>query len=569
MRDLQVELGADLSKSFQEQVDGITPQIFRRCMEPGSSALEFVEKYNASRDYRTAALDSLPSGFHRSLLMKSVDEFSGKLGYILSDLTLSDLQKKVKTKDWNRVSGKHDPDASLIVDHKPHVDKFPVHADYGKMLNADLIHPNHKLEENGISAKMVHEVQDDAYPHDQNLYMSKPYHKKIESATKSWVKNPILGWATMATKAMFNAGKIGHLAEDVTAHEHEGIPLTVHKFAHDHQMVAKKNSPFVDPSDVHKIAVMDYLSNNLDRHHGNLMIGNYTDPRGTNPLLAIDHERNFQYSKRLWDNKWKQQQHKGMSTEPIMRKETPMSYLKGSSLNDALRPNKNAWHSHEDLVDWWKQNGQAIRDEMDNQVQSINDESVRKHVRDNFHDRWHKMNDWASNVSADPNDDAMWQESSLHDRFDQGRILPQEQPRVSAKQLKSLPKNKKDALFAISDIVNKKARLTMNQRQLLHSAIKKVMTDMTPEEAGDIFRSVVENPHMSTKVIRENPDVDVKNQMLRHFSENNWSGGEPTYKYDHMHSIANAIDKLPDDKKEILSHWADHYRRLLEERKAA
>ena len=104
------------------------------------------------------------------------------------------------------------------------------------MLKSGLEFEGHKLDENGISAKMVHEIEDDASPHDPNIYMAKPYHKKIESGTKSWVKHPILGWATMATKALFNAGKIGHLCEDVSAHEHEGVPLTVHKFAHGHVM---------------------------------------------------------------------------------------------------------------------------------------------------------------------------------------------------------------------------------------------------------------------------------------------------------------------------------------------
>ena len=251
MRDLESELGFVLAKNFKEQVDGITPAIFKRCITPGSSAVQFVEGYRKSQDFRTKILDSMPSGFHRHLLSKCVDEFSAKLGYILFDLTLSDLQKKVKEKDWNRVAGKNDADAHLTVDHKPHLEKFPVHPEYSKMLNSDKSYKGHKLEENGISAKMVHEINgyhDESgdwvsTPQTEGLFMSKPYHKKIESATKSWVKNPILGWATMATKGLFNAGGIGDLAEDVTAHEHEGVPLTVHKFAHDHQMISKKHSP--------------------------------------------------------------------------------------------------------------------------------------------------------------------------------------------------------------------------------------------------------------------------------------------------------------------------------------
>ena len=47
--------------------------------------------------------------------------------------------------------------------------------------------------------------------------------------------------------------------------------------------------------------------NNLDRHHGNIMVNTFPEPTGYHSPLAIDHERNMQYSKILRDGpraKW-------------------------------------------------------------------------------------------------------------------------------------------------------------------------------------------------------------------------------------------------------------------------
>lgn len=526
----------------------------RKSLEP----LEFIEKYNNDTIYRKSLLDSQPSEFHKQLLKQAVTELSRKSSFILQNLTLHDLEKAVKPKDWNRITKKSNPEAELTVDSKPHMTQFPVHSDYAKILNDPKEHTPHKLDENGISAKMVHAPGD-------STFMAKPYHKNIESATKSWVKHPILGWATMATKALFNAGNIGHLAEDVSAHEHEGVPLTVHKIAKDHYSQSQlrggnaMNGFDFHPNDIHQIGVMDYLTNNLDRHAGNLMIGDYKDERGYNPLLAIDHERNFQYARHL-DHKYA---YRARDNDIY---ESPLSYIQRSALSF---PNKHAskrWQSHHETVDWWKQHGQKIKDEMENQVSSITDKDIREHVRNNFNQRWHKMNDWTNNLAKDPDQDAMYQPETLGHGFDV-RNQQIEKPKITANQLKSLPKNKKDALLALGDIINKKGKVTPKQRSILSSAMQNIISTMSPQEAAESFTSIVHNPYMNTKAIKNDPELDLKQQMLNHFSsDHGWENNAPKFKYDHMSAMADAIDALPENKKETLKGWSNHYRDKLNER---
>lgn len=572
VRHLEAELGPEKATAFVDLVKSNASFIVSGAAKD-MHVLEFVDRYISDKKFSQFAKSELSSNFHRSFLDQSVADLARSMSKLLFVISMSDLTKAVKAKDWSKVSGKEDQDAKLMVEHGLHMKQFPVHQEYSKMLSSSEKLPGHKSNDiEGISAKMLHSVP--RPPAESTVYMAKPYHKKLESKTKSWVKNPITGWATMATKALFNAGKIGHLAEDVSAHEHEGVPLTVHKFAADHQPIGKtmhygargfSMKGQVDPLQVHQIGVMDYLTNNVDRHHGNLMVNKHTDERGINNLLAIDHERSFQYFKPIWKNNPNERENE------FLKKESPWSYIKGSALNLGQR-SPNGWYSHEDLVNWWHDNGQDIKDELENQLGSIKDESVRKHVRDNFNERWRKMNDWTTKMKSDQDSTHMYAPSALGEVFEGSRMIKPESYRISSRQLAALPKNKKDALFAIADIVNKKPKLTYKQRQMLSSAVEGVINNMNPEEVADVFKSLVSNPYMATKALRAEPDIDPRNRMLRHFWEMRGydKDHKPIYKYPHMEEMIKAIDSLPDDKKQVLGSWADSYRSRLEDaRKAA
>jgi hypothetical protein len=580
---LSSELGQEAADAFAALVKSKSPSIMKR-MSKGMDVLRFVESYLTDPKFAQEINHQVGSNFEKCMLRKSCERLASETTGYLNGLSLSDLSKAVKAKDWNRVAKKQHPDAHLTVDHAAHLKQFPVHADYGKLLaSPEKVAAHDDDSIGGISAKMVRPVHKP--PVYTDIYMAKPYHKKLEYHTKSWVKAPITGWATMATKVLFNAGKIGHLAEDVSAHEHEGVPLTVHKFAKDHKpigslMVWQPRGGYriertVNPSDVHKIGVMDYLANNLDRHQGNLMVGSHSDARGYDPVLAIDHERNFQYHKPIKDSAMNRRQRMmfgGAADQSPLDKETPWAYIKGSVLNHAQNSAGGGWHSHQDLVDWWNGNGGNIRDEMENQLSSVKDETLRKHIRSNFMDRWHKMDQWAKSMAADPDSDHMYNQESLGNTFESARIKKPETPRISAKSIRSLPKDKRDAMFAIADMVNRKPNLTYNQTHMLRSALENILDSMTPEEAASAFKSLAGNPYMETEAVRSNPDVDPKNRMLRHFWEMKGydKDNNPVYKVPHMEAIANAIDEMPEDKKEMLKSWAESYRsRIAGQRGAA
>lgn len=578
VEELSKEMGAEKVAAFEDLLKSKANFII--CETAKDMKLsEFTEKYLTDRKFSQDVNSSMKSNFHRTLLAKSMGEFVRSVGAAMENISFADLEKAVLKRAWNKITSKHDPEANLAVDHSNHLKQFPVHKEYSKMLSSPEFHEHmgRGVMPEGISAKMIHQIPKP--PSEVDTFMSKPYHKKIESKTKSWVKHPITGWATMATKALFNAGNIGHLAEDVSTHEHQGTPITVHKFADNHKPIDKMmkygrggwvlEGQEIDPLHVHQIGVMDYLTNNLDRHNGNLMIGTYPNERGYNPLLAIDHERSFQYTKPIAAHN-RQQIWEGVDEEHKrnLQKETPWSYIKSSSLNTAQR-SANSWGSHEDLVEWWKRHGQPIKDELESQLGSIKDEGMRKHIRDNFNDRWNKMNNWARMLTENSESAHMYHPASLGEAFEQGHIIKPETKRITAGALKALPKNKRDALFTIADMVNKKPNLTYKQRQMLSGTVDSLIDQMDPKETAEVFKSLHSNPHMSTKALKNEPSIDPRNRLLRKAWEMQGldQNHRPIYRYDHMKALADAIETIPEDKRDMLSSWLDSLRQRLAEQK--
>jgi hypothetical protein len=405
----------------------------------------------------------------------------------------------------------------------------------------------------GISAKMVHAIPRSGVPGDEEKFMAKPYHKKIETRTKGWVKKPIMGWATMATKALFNAGKIGHLAEDVAVHEHEGTPLTVHKFAEGHVDMTSPSANHllrnVNPIHAQQIGVMDFLTNNVDRHHGNLMIGhdNSGDANYENKLLAIDHERNFQYAKSLQESK--------PYRDIESKYDSPLAHIRESSLGGAA---KN-FDGYQELQDWWHENSGNIQQEFSNQLKHIKDPSLREHLSTNFHNRWNAMNDWATNID-DP-----WDKESLHRDFRKVRNTKQYEPRLTGKSIRShLSKRPEEAMHTLVDIINKKDKVTDNQWQSLKSTMQEIVGKMSPHEMSKFYLDAMQNPNYNTKNVRQHNELNPKQVILNHLSEpKDWQNGRPVYKQDHLRAMVDAIDSIPHEDKQQLYHWRNHFANLL------
>lgn len=453
---------------------------------------------------------------HRNKLIKSESQFINDYIYnklaknwvtvINSDYSLADLIKMATDpKDWSRITKKHDQIANDdIVDHTYHTDNIKAPEEYTAALEAPEKIKANKNINNGISAKMIHKIGD-------NHYMAKPYHKKIESGTRSWVKHPITGWATMATKKLYDAANIGHLCEDVTTHTHQNTPLTVHKFAKDSTIVGEKyneinnNHYSFNPYDLHKIAVMDFLTNNIDRHSGNLVIPTTVDQYnedGYNPVMAIDHERSFQYHKPIV----KKNSSSSLSESSNRSDENPYHYLDRNPALSLLSRNTVGSDHLEEMGHWWKENSQNVKDTFNKELLGIKDESVRSHIRNNFHARAEYMDKLAQNY-----EDGEQQPIT--------RVL-KEAPGVRMQQyhnphalrasslVKKLPHDTKEAFMAVNQWIRNKPKANYNARNTVEHALRQKLSKLNNVDLIDTFLHSVQNPHYS-KTNKSQAELDL------------------------------------------------------------
>jgi hypothetical protein len=267
----------------------------------------------------------------------------------------------------------------------------------------------------GITRKVVYGVwadpQSDMFLPDTRQvttrrYMVKPYHERVEKRVRKWQKFPIQGWAEMTNQALFHAGGIGHLHQKVHVAEHNMGPgheqepaLVVHmepgmKPIYDATVTAQMpggvgeyDEP-IEPTekakaDVRKIALMDFLANNLDRHGGNLMIS-----RDGNHVLGVDHSRNFQYVN-THQHKWDGQK-AALQVPELEEKFHPYFGEQTSSISRVdryqhpIKSNEDRLRKYEPVFKWWGQVSDKVKAAFHEQLKHIKDEKTRKHLARNF-----------------------------------------------------------------------------------------------------------------------------------------------------------------------------------------
>lgn len=222
------------------------------------------------------------------------------------------------------------------------------------------------------------------------------------------------GWAEMTNQALYHAAGIGHLHQQVhvvnlpdrgqdqpmlairMSPEHE--ELQTFQWPKDEMRAPENPNPAwgtfgAQPrpafsakqettvrqaaQDAGRMAVMDWLVQNSDRHHHNVMIT--PDHR----LLAIDHGRTLAYAPKSWDPE-------------------PDQYLKGTALGDVhqqakgLRPEER-----QGVMDWWRQASPAVRRTFEQRLRMIKHATLRRHLRENFEARAGKL-DEAAAAGDDP-----------------------------------------------------------------------------------------------------------------------------------------------------------------------
>lgn len=282
------------------------------------------------------------------------------------------IEKAVDDSSWKRISNAHNKtitSAQSIVDAPGHIAYFKNnHPDYTKkVLNHKNTVPAEKYRGMGVSAKMIHNVEGKADGQDIK-YMAKPYHAPIESWAKSWGKHPIKGWASLTTRKLFEAADMDDICEDLSAHIHKGVPIVVSKFHPTAE--GTYEFPTLNMKDHAKIGIMDFLTNNQDRHRGNMMHVDGTP-------IAIDHERNFQYFKPK------------PGFDPLV---SPQHAFQGFN-EDGRRIQSNFDTIQDDIVDWWNKNKHNIKNEMDRNLEYIKDHGVKNHIAKNFKARWEWLED--------------------------------------------------------------------------------------------------------------------------------------------------------------------------------
>jgi len=272
--------------------------------------------------------------------------------------------------------------------------------------NHGTIRPARSSQLKGVTRKLVYNAS--AAPllkEDAAHYMVKPYHERVVQRARSWMHYPIQGWAEMANQGLYHAGGIGHLHQQVHIEEHdmgeghEREPALVVHMTPGFKPVA--NADLEDTmtqhpemvNDARKIAWMDFLTNNLDRHGGNLLV----HPDGK--LLAINHSRSFQY-------KATKKHGFGPTERYAPLRDMPQNYVFSDAIRKMkqyIRPDSPMRSSTQEYGDsehweptaeWWGTVSSKVRARMAQELKHIKSDIVRKHIQRNFNARAHLLDQY-------------------------------------------------------------------------------------------------------------------------------------------------------------------------------
>lgn len=220
----------------------------------------------------------------------------------------------------------------------------------------------------GSVGKAIHKMND-------HQYMVKPYHNDAEFTT---------GWNTMTTNQLYQKAGMGNMIEDAvpTSINHEGVsvPVIASKFHEDHIVAQDHQSPSLRPKDVAQMALMDYLTDNRDRHAENLLVSNELDgDDGYNSIVAIDHDYSFDYGR------------VSSALDHPEHYHQKFQEMHGNAYN--LHPEEIA-----DLASWWTKHALDIKDSFHDSLNAISDEKLKHSLSKGFTDRFNTLSRWATNT---------------------------------------------------------------------------------------------------------------------------------------------------------------------------
>lgn len=392
----------------------------------------------------------------------------------------------IHPKDWEQVEQSHEEDFSSIIERTPHFENYPMPEEYRNLFSDEEVYEGAGPIE-GQTKKMVHDFP---VGEDAERLMTKPYHPT--PLRKSWIENPTQGWATLASKVIYDAAGLGDVSEKVYTHSHQGVPLVVHHFTKGYNSIydlmdEKNKNPdlvnapiqrSVNPLQVMQIATMDFLMSNNDRHSNNLMVSGNKDSQGYHSLLAIDHDNNFQYTKPLSAIGLRERTRDLDNPSAAIEADTPATFINKSALGTALKAapatekkTRKAFH------DWWIEHADGIRSAFEQQSQQIIDPEIKEHIQKNFDRRFQMIQKW-----AEPDTENNFESTGFFDESypHVARIIPK--PKTSAEVVKQI-----------------KARMPTNDPasaiKVIAEAFKKPREKKVTKKLVDLFNSLVDDLH--------------------------------------------------------------------------
>jgi hypothetical protein len=283
------------------------------------------------------------------------------------------------------------------VDHDFHLKQKVPHQALAEQYDRNILGSKpiiHKLKvkrdpDGGNTKKVLYEVgKAPLFGHPDPLtYMVKPYHERVIRRVKGWMRYPIQGWSEMTNQALYHAAGIGHLHQKVHTADHNiGNGVQPHLviamdrgFRTPHQERPSKRLFQANPDlelSVKQTTLMDFLTNNVDRHAGNIL---YNPSNGK--LLNVDHSRSFQYKTTL-------------PRVPGENSDKIANYTRGglNYFEDAwedANPDKE-WNDSElwkSAFDWIGDAQPALEKTLQKHLKAIKDPKIRAHIWRNFKTR--------------------------------------------------------------------------------------------------------------------------------------------------------------------------------------
>lgn len=288
------------------------------------------------------------------------------------------LEKALNPKDFTTIYEEHHKQGTNIVDHKeethPGSVDPSVHAYKTEVINPPTVfNSNHRNIPNSESPDRTGTVSKVVVKGSgENRFLVKPYHEKIFGFMPKYDRPKVQGWAEMTHQAIYHAAGIGQNHQKVFVHDHKmggAVPspgLVVHmedpeKYDIAHDFDKRPEGSAEQKANYHnsmgKMHILDYLTNNEDRHTFNYMVN-----KETHHVMAIDNGRAFHYPEDI---------------------KTDLPYYTMTKYgNDPSRINNISHH-----LKWVSENEGKIKAAFDKRLPLIKDPNVRLKIEHFFNSR--------------------------------------------------------------------------------------------------------------------------------------------------------------------------------------